>query len=175
VGRMALIDEGRAGRCTLLIAPDRRDALACGSGLNTRSATLSGRHLCSPPLTGRAAAVGHLHPVARISGRRRNLARRCFVRNSERLAAFAANAGGLNVRDTTFVDVRRWRQPLAGPTINSSQIREEVPRAFPGALAPTLIVHRGFILLHSRLATRLSDFPRIIAHMRARGWRGFCG
>jgi hypothetical protein len=132
VGRMALIDEGRAGRCTLLIAPDRRDALACGSGLNMRSATLSGRHLCSP-------------------------------------------AGGLNVRDTTFVDVRRLRQPLAGPTINSSQIREEVPKAFPGAPAPTLIVHRGFILLHSRLATRLSDFPRIIAHMRARGWRVFCG
>jgi hypothetical protein len=93
-GRMALIDEARAGCSTLLIAPDRRDALASGSGLNTRSAALSGRHLCSPPLTGRAAAVGHLQPVVRISRGWRSLARRCFVRNGERLAAFAADAGG---------------------------------------------------------------------------------
>jgi hypothetical protein len=36
-----------------------------------------------------------------------------------------------------------------------------------GVIHRALIVHRGFILPHSRLETRLSDSPRIIAHIRA--------
>src|SRR5713101_636476 len=39
-------------------------------------------------------------------------------------------------------------------------------RGVPGSCR-ALIVHRRFILPHSRLATRLSEFPRIIAHIRA--------
>jgi hypothetical protein len=66
-GRMALIGKARADRSTLLIAPI--GAAHARAGAAARSAALSGRYLCSPPPSGRAAVVGHLHPLARISGR----------------------------------------------------------------------------------------------------------
>jgi hypothetical protein len=121
--REALIDEPRAGRSTLVIAPERPGALASGGGLNTRSAALSGRHSCSPPLSGRAAAVGHLHPAARISRRRRNLARRCFARNAWRPSEPMRASSMFAIRRLSM-GVGAPARPVAGPTINSSQIRE---------------------------------------------------
>ena len=51
--------------------------------------------------------AGHLHPVARVSGRGRAVSRRCFACDSRRMVmpAFGAYAGGLNVRDAAFADV----------------------------------------------------------------------
>jgi uncharacterized protein len=51
--------------------------------------------------------AGHLHPVARVSGRGRTVSRRCFASDGGRLVmpAFGAYAGGLNVRHRAFADV----------------------------------------------------------------------
>ena len=51
--------------------------------------------------------AGHLHPVARVSGRGRTVRRRCFVSDRKRviLPAFGAYAGGLNVRDQAFAEI----------------------------------------------------------------------
>jgi metallophosphoesterase superfamily enzyme len=61
------------------------------------------------PQAGAAAGevAGHLHPVARVSGRGRTVRRRCFVSDRKRviLPAFGAYAGGLNVRDKVFADL----------------------------------------------------------------------
>jgi len=48
--------------------------------------------------------AGHLHPIARVSGRGRTVSRRCFASDGRRLVmpAFGAYAGGLNVRDGAF-------------------------------------------------------------------------
>jgi hypothetical protein len=67
---------------------------------------LTFRHEPSPqPCTGEIA--GHLHPVARVSGRGRAVSRRCFASDGRRLVmpAFGAYAGGLNVRDRAFIAV----------------------------------------------------------------------
>jgi DNA ligase-associated metallophosphoesterase len=51
--------------------------------------------------------AGHLHPVARVSGRGRTVSRRCFAADGKRLVmpAFGAYAGGLNIRDRAFAAV----------------------------------------------------------------------
>ncbi len=51
--------------------------------------------------------AGHLHPVARVSGRGRTVSRRCFASDGKRMVmpAFGAYTGGLNIRDAAFVDV----------------------------------------------------------------------
>jgi hypothetical protein len=51
--------------------------------------------------------AGHLHPLARVSGRGRTVSRRCFASDSRRLVmpAFGAYTGGLNVRDRAFAAV----------------------------------------------------------------------
>jgi DNA ligase-associated metallophosphoesterase len=51
--------------------------------------------------------AGHLHPVARVSGRGRTVSRRCFAGDGRRLVmpAFGAYAGGLNVRDRAFAEI----------------------------------------------------------------------
>jgi DNA ligase-associated metallophosphoesterase len=51
--------------------------------------------------------AGHLHPVARVSGRGRTVSRRCFASDQRRVVmpAFGAYTGGLNVRDRAFADV----------------------------------------------------------------------
>jgi DNA ligase-associated metallophosphoesterase len=58
--------------------------------------------------TGAAGEIaGHLHPVARVSGRGRTVSRRCFASDGERMVmpAFGAYTGGLNVRDRAFARV----------------------------------------------------------------------
>lgn len=73
-----------------------------------------GAALAIGPLTFRHAptgaegeVAGHLHPVARVSGRGRAVSRRCFASDGRRLVmpAFGAYAGGLNVRHRAFADV----------------------------------------------------------------------
>jgi DNA ligase-associated metallophosphoesterase len=51
--------------------------------------------------------AGHLHPVARVSGRGRTVSRRCFASDGQRMVmpAFGAYAGGLNVRHRAFAAV----------------------------------------------------------------------
>lgn len=51
--------------------------------------------------------AGHLHPVARVSGRGRTVSRRCFATDGKRMVmpAFGAYAGGLNIRNAAFADV----------------------------------------------------------------------
>jgi DNA ligase-associated metallophosphoesterase len=51
--------------------------------------------------------AGHLHPVARVTGRGRTVSRRCFASDGRRVVmpAFGAYAGGLNVRHRAFLDV----------------------------------------------------------------------
>jgi DNA ligase-associated metallophosphoesterase len=51
--------------------------------------------------------AGHLHPVARVSGRGRTVSRRCFASDGQRIVmpAFGAYAGGLNVRHRAFAAV----------------------------------------------------------------------
>lgn len=62
----------------------------------------------APMLDARASEIaGHLHPVARVSGRGGAVRRRCFVCDHSRLVmpAFGAYAGGLNVRDRAFAAI----------------------------------------------------------------------
>jgi DNA ligase-associated metallophosphoesterase len=51
--------------------------------------------------------AGHLHPVARVSGRGRTVSRRCFATDGKRMVvpAFGAYTGGLNIRNAAFADV----------------------------------------------------------------------
>ncbi|MBB41318.1 MULTISPECIES: ligase-associated DNA damage response endonuclease PdeM [Hyphomonas] len=50
---------------------------------------------------------GHLHPVAKVKGRGRNVRRRCFASDGARLVmpALGAFTGGLNVLDEAFTKV----------------------------------------------------------------------
>jgi uncharacterized protein len=61
------------------------------------------RHLPSAGVADGEVA-GHLHPVARLTQRGRSVSRRCFTSDGRRLVmpAFAAYAGGLNIRDDAF-------------------------------------------------------------------------
>jgi hypothetical protein len=128
---------------------DRRRARASASGKNTRSAALSGRYLCSPPPSGRAAVVGHWHPLARTSGRAtwRGVAS-CETENGRPLEPM--RAGSMFAIRRLSMCVGAPARPLAGPAMNSRQIREhaignhprfesprerraELPKAFRGA------------------------------------------
>lgn len=62
------------------------------------------RHEPSPGGVEEPEVAGHLHPVARVSGRGKSLRRRCFVGCGMRmvLPAFGAYTGGLDIRDAAF-------------------------------------------------------------------------
>jgi uncharacterized protein len=64
------------------------------------------RHTPEPEAVASEVA-GHLHPLARVSGRGRTVSRRCFATDGRRLVmpAFGAYAGGLNIRHRAFADV----------------------------------------------------------------------
>ena len=59
------------------------------------------------PTGAKGEIAGHLHPVARVTGRGRTVSRRCFASDGARLVmpAFGAFTGGLNVRHRVFADV----------------------------------------------------------------------
>lgn len=57
------------------------------------------------PTGERGEVAGHMHPVARISGRGRSVRRRCFITNGRHmvLPAIGTYTGGLNVRDPAML------------------------------------------------------------------------
>jgi DNA ligase-associated metallophosphoesterase len=70
------------------------------------------RHLPMPG-DSHGEIAGHLHPVAKISGRGGSLRRRCFISNGARcvMPAFGALTGGLNIRDKAFAPLFFDRYP----------------------------------------------------------------
>jgi DNA ligase-associated metallophosphoesterase len=86
--------------------PDPSEHVAGSFAATLAIGPLLFRHAPQPgAVTGEVA--GHLHPVARVSGRGRTVRRRCFVSDRRRviLPAFGAYTGGLNVRDPAFAEV----------------------------------------------------------------------
>ena len=107
-------------RTTLLQLQRRRDWIwiagnhdpepAAGMGGTSAAALAIGPLLFRHEPQANAAAgeiAGHLHPVARVSGRGRTVSRRCFASDGKRMVmpAFGAYAGGLNVRHGAFANV----------------------------------------------------------------------
>jgi DNA ligase-associated metallophosphoesterase len=84
--------------------PDPPDGIGGSFGAALAIGPLTFRHA---PTGTEGEVAGHLHPVARVSGRGRTVGRRCFASDGRRLVmpAFGAYAGGLNVRHRAFVDV----------------------------------------------------------------------
>jgi DNA ligase-associated metallophosphoesterase len=109
VDRAALFELQR-GRDWIWIAgnhdPDPADNIGGVFAISLSLGPLSFRHEPTPQAS-RGEIAGHLHPVARVSRRGRSLTRRCFASDDTRLVmpAFGAYAGGLNIRNTAFVQV----------------------------------------------------------------------
>jgi DNA ligase-associated metallophosphoesterase len=84
--------------------PDPADGIGGSFGGMLAIGALIFRH---EPTGADGEIAGHLHPVARVSGRGRSVSRRCFASDGRRLVmpAFGAYAGGLNVRHRAFADV----------------------------------------------------------------------
>jgi DNA ligase-associated metallophosphoesterase len=84
--------------------PDPSDGIGGSFGDVLAIGALTFRH---EPTGADGEIAGHLHPVARVSGRGRRVSRRCFASDGTRLVmpAFGAYAGGLNVRHRAFADV----------------------------------------------------------------------
>jgi DNA ligase-associated metallophosphoesterase len=84
--------------------PEPSDGIGGCFGGALAIGALSFRH---EPTGADGEIAGHLHPVARVSGRGRTVSRRCFASDGARLVmpAFGAYAGGLNVRDRAFAEV----------------------------------------------------------------------
>jgi DNA ligase-associated metallophosphoesterase len=84
--------------------PDPSDGVGGSFGGMLAIGALTFRH---EPTGADGEIAGHLHPVARVSGRGRSVSRRCFASDGMRLVmpAFGAYAGGLNVRHRAFADV----------------------------------------------------------------------
>jgi DNA ligase-associated metallophosphoesterase len=116
-GPARVLDEDRAslrllqrGRDWIWIAGNHDPEPAAGVGGSSAAALAIGAlSFCHQPHADAAAGeiAGHLHPVARVSGRGRTVSRRCFATNADRMVmpAFGAYAGGLNVRHRAFADV----------------------------------------------------------------------
>jgi DNA ligase-associated metallophosphoesterase len=98
------------GRDWIWIAGNHDPEPAAGVGGTSAAALAIGAlSFCHLPQADAAAGeiAGHLHPVARVSGRGRTVSRRCFASDANRMVmpAFGAYAGGLNVRHRAFADV----------------------------------------------------------------------
>ena len=116
-GPARVLDEDRAslrllqrGRDWIWIAGNHDPEPAVGVGGSSAAALAIGAlSFCHQPQADAAVGeiAGHLHPVARVSGRGRTVSRRCFATNADRMVmpAFGAYAGGLNVRHRAFADL----------------------------------------------------------------------
>ena len=84
--------------------PDPAIGMGGSFGAVLALGALSFRHEASGAV---GEIAGHLHPVARVSGRGCSITRRCFASDGMRLLmpAFGAFAGGLNVGARAFADV----------------------------------------------------------------------
>jgi DNA ligase-associated metallophosphoesterase len=135
-GPMRLADTDRAalfelqrGRDWLWVAgnhdPDPSDQVGGSYAATLAIGSLMFRHEPQPgEATGEVA--GHLHPMARVSGRGRTVRRRCFASDRRRivLPAFGAYAGGLNVRDRAFAEI------FGTPTFTAHMLGESRIYAF---------------------------------------------
>jgi DNA ligase-associated metallophosphoesterase len=105
--RAALVALQR-GRDWIWIAGNHDPDPAIGIGGSFGAALAVGALIFRHEPTGAVGEIaGHLHPVARVTGRGRTVTRRCFASDGTRLVmpAFGAFAGGLNVRHGAFADV----------------------------------------------------------------------
>jgi DNA ligase-associated metallophosphoesterase len=107
-GARAALDALQRGRDWLWLAGNHDPDPPCGLGGSVAEelaiGALTFRHQPSPqPIDGEIA--GHLHPMARVTQRGRGVARRCFAADANRMVmpAFGAYAGGLNIRDRSFI------------------------------------------------------------------------
>jgi hypothetical protein len=110
-GRMALIGRARAGRSTLLIASIGAAHARPGA------ARIRNQRRCPADIRAHhPRAVVPLLSAIRSRWRASAAAQpgAALPCAKRRTAAFGANAGGLNVRDTTFVDVCRCASPAFG-------------------------------------------------------------
>ena len=84
--------------------PDPPDHLGGRAEKTVRLGPLVFRH---EPEGEAGEVAGHLHPVAKVKGRGRNVRRRCFASDGARLVmpALGAFTGGLNVLDDAFAKV----------------------------------------------------------------------
>jgi DNA ligase-associated metallophosphoesterase len=109
-GDRATLRDLQRGRDWIWIAGNHDPEPVAGVGGTSAAALAIGalrfRHEPQADVTAGEIA-GHLHPVARVSGRGRTVSRRCFVSDGKRMVmpAFGAYAGGLNVRHRAFADV----------------------------------------------------------------------
>ena len=98
----------RRGREWIWIAGNHDPDPAIGMGGSFAAVlalgALSFRH---EPSGAAGEIAGHLHPIARVSGRGCSITRRCFASDGARLLmpAFGAFVGGLNVGERAFADV----------------------------------------------------------------------
>ncbi|MBV9393273.1 MAG: ligase-associated DNA damage response endonuclease PdeM [Methylobacteriaceae bacterium] len=106
--RMAAIDHAslsalQAGRDWIWVAGNHDPNIPADAGGERLPALAIGPlHLRHEPRPGAQSGeiAGHLHPIARIAGRRR----RCLITDGSRavMPAFGAYAGGLNIHDAVF-------------------------------------------------------------------------
>jgi DNA ligase-associated metallophosphoesterase len=109
-GDRATLLQLQRGRDWIWIAGNHDPEPAAGVGGTSAAALAIGALIFRHEPQANAAAgeiAGHLHPVARVSGRGRTVSRRCFASDGNRMVmpAFGAYAGGLNVRHRAFADV----------------------------------------------------------------------
>lgn len=84
--------------------PDPADGIGGSFGGALAIGALVFRH---QPTGAKGEIAGHLHPIARVTGRGRAVSRRCFASDGATMVmpAFGAFAGGLNVRSHAFASV----------------------------------------------------------------------
>jgi DNA ligase-associated metallophosphoesterase len=109
-GDRATLRDLQRGRDWIWIAGNHDPKPVAGVGGTSAAALAIGALLFRHEPQANVAAgeiAGHLHPVARVSGRGRIVSRRCFASDGKRMVmpAFGAYAGGLNVRHRAFADV----------------------------------------------------------------------
>ncbi|MEL7545384.1 MAG: ligase-associated DNA damage response endonuclease PdeM [Pseudomonadota bacterium] len=81
--------------------PDPPQFLGGSAAKEVKIGALTFRH---EPTGAAGEVAGHLHPVAKLSGRNRSVRRKCFVTDGRRLVlpALGAFTGGLNILDQAF-------------------------------------------------------------------------
>jgi len=102
----AMLADLMRGRDWLWLTGNHDPALPDSLGGDVAARTeLAGVRLVHEPSLERGQEIaGHLHPVAKLTGRAGRLRARCFARDAKRciMPAFGAFTGGLNLRDPAF-------------------------------------------------------------------------
>jgi len=102
----AMLADLMRGREWLWLTGNHDPALpdSLGGDVAARTELAGVRLVHEPSLDSGPEIAGHLHPVAKLTGRAGRLRARCFARNTTRciMPAFGAFTGGLNLRDAAF-------------------------------------------------------------------------